>query len=113
MTEPSNIIGKCVKSKRLAAGLNLPQVAKRTGVAASTIMRIENGAMFPTLPTLLSLSDVLDIDLFKLLAELGAHTKRELPEFEDYLREKYGMSDDMIFCAFLSLRYALGCGNFV
>ncbi|MGW4130197.1 helix-turn-helix domain-containing protein [Amycolatopsis japonica] len=94
--EIGNIIGTHIKAKRTAAGLNTHQLAKRSGVAASTIGRIESGAKLPTLPTLLSLDRALDLELPQLLADLGAHSGRNLPEFEEYLRQKYDMSNETI-----------------
>ncbi|MYW94952.1 helix-turn-helix transcriptional regulator [Amycolatopsis rubida] len=94
--ELSNVIGAHIKVKRTAAGLNLPQLAERSGVAVSTISRIESGAKLPTLPTLLSLDRVLDLELAQLLADLGARSRRNLPEFEEYLRQKYGMPEEAI-----------------
>lgn len=93
MERQSNIIGNYVHEKRAAKGLNLPQVAKMTGVAPSTVSRIESGEMLPSIPTLLRLSEAVDLDLYALLATLGARTKGDLPEFEDYLRQKYGISE--------------------
>jgi|GEM_PF-3466230 len=96
MERQSNIIGNYVREKRAAKGLNLPQVAKITGVAPSTISRIEGGEMLPSIPTLLRLSDAVDLDLYALLVELRARAKVVLPEFEDYLREKYGLADEVV-----------------
>lgn len=48
--------------------------------------------MLPSIPTLLRLSETVDLDLYALLATLGARTEDDLPEFEDYLRRKYGIS---------------------
>ncbi|WP_158633079.1 helix-turn-helix domain-containing protein [Amycolatopsis sp. WAC 01376] len=94
--ELSNIIGTHINAKRTKAGLTFAQLGEKSGVAASTILRIESGGKLPTLPTLLSLDGVLNLELPQLLADLGAHAGRDLPEFEEYLREKYGMSEETV-----------------
>ncbi|MEC3980401.1 helix-turn-helix domain-containing protein [Amycolatopsis sp. H20-H5] len=96
MASISNGIGGYISAKRRAAGLTLAEAADLSGVAASTISRLERGAMLPTVPTLISLSEALGMDLFDLLAKMGSKAKRELPAFEDYLRQKYHLTDDSI-----------------
>ncbi|PNB45040.1 transcriptional regulator, partial [Pseudomonas sp. FW305-130] len=38
-------LGQCLKAARQARGLTLKQVAERTGMALSTLSKVENGLM--------------------------------------------------------------------
>lgn len=96
MQSQSNIIGNYLKQQREAAGLLQREVAKQAGVSYSTISRIESGAVLPTVDVLVSIGNCLELDLTELLAKLGHRTRRILPEFEDYLREMYDLSDEAI-----------------
>lgn len=94
--QDDNIIGQYLREKREAAGVWQSQVAHQAGVHASTISRIENGELLPTVDVLVSVGIALDLDLSELLAKLGARTHAELPGFEDYLRAKFGLPDHLI-----------------
>lgn len=96
MKSRTNVIGNYLKQRREAAGLLQREVAAHVGVSIATISRIEGGTILPTADVLAKLGDCLQLDLTELLAKLGNRTKRDLPEFEDYLREKYGMAEQTI-----------------
>lgn len=91
-----NVIGRYLREKRQAAGLWQSDIAQQASVHTSTISRIENGELLPTVDVLVDIGIALDLDLSELLAKLGARTHGELPEFEDYLREKFGLPDNLI-----------------
>lgn len=59
--------GKRLKQLRLRAGLTLREVAGRSGLAVSTISKIENAKSSPTYDVLLRLANGLEIDLSMLL----------------------------------------------
>lgn len=59
-------IGRQLKSARQKRDLTLQQVAKRTGVSAGLISKIENLRTTPSLPVLLKIMQTLSIDLSEL-----------------------------------------------
>lgn len=65
----SNIIhgiGPKIRDLRKLKDFNISQMAKKSGISAPMISKIENGRLIPTIPTLLSLLNVLEIspDIF-------------------------------------------------
>lgn len=52
---------------RKSADLTLSDLARRSGLAASTLSKIENGQMSPTYDTLHALAEGLDIDITELV----------------------------------------------
>jgi transcriptional regulator with XRE-family HTH domain len=57
-----------LKQLRQEAKLTLSELAQRSGLAASTLSKIENGQMSPTYDTLLSLATGLQVDVTELFA---------------------------------------------
>ncbi|QBK31846.1 XRE family transcriptional regulator [Roseitalea porphyridii] len=55
-----------VRQLRLAAGLTLNQLAKRSALAPSTLSKIENGQMSPTYDSIVSLASGLGVDVGEL-----------------------------------------------
>lgn len=62
----SERLGKTVKELRFRSGESLAVLAKRSGLSASTISKIENGQLSPTYETILRLADGLGVDLSAL-----------------------------------------------
>jgi len=60
-------IGKRVKQLRKAEGLTLVELAARSGVSVSSISKIENGALSPTLDVILKLCDGLSVAIGDLV----------------------------------------------
>ncbi|UCB45230.1 MAG: helix-turn-helix transcriptional regulator [Spirochaetota bacterium] len=56
-------IGNRIKSERLQLNYSLSDLANKSGVSASTIHKIENYSMVPTVMTLLKIAHGLDRDL--------------------------------------------------
>ncbi|MGI5118365.1 helix-turn-helix domain-containing protein [Marinactinospora thermotolerans] len=54
---------------RGVAGLSLSELARRSGVAKATLSRLESGAGNPTLETVFSLSEALNVPIASLLAD--------------------------------------------
>jgi transcriptional regulator with XRE-family HTH domain len=59
-------LGPCLKAARLARGLTLKQVAERTGMALSTLSKVENGLMSLTYDKLLQLTSGLKMEIAEL-----------------------------------------------
>jgi transcriptional regulator with XRE-family HTH domain len=60
---------RLLRAKRLALGLSMYAVAKRARISHSTMTRIENSLMKPTLDMLLRIAGAMEINLWKLLKE--------------------------------------------
>ena len=56
-----------VKNARIRKGLTQLQLAEQVGVGQSAISEIESGDMRPSIPLLVRLADVLDLDLDALV----------------------------------------------
>jgi len=74
MTDPAladgahSQLGQCLKAARQARGLTLKQVAERTGMALSTLSKVENGLMSLTYDKLLQLTSGLKMDIAELFS---------------------------------------------
>lgn len=67
----SERLGSAVKELRFRSGDTLQVLAKRSGLSASTISKIENGQLSPTYETILRLADGLGVDLSALFEGHG------------------------------------------
>lgn len=61
-------VAALLRERRLAAGLNMAQVARKAGLSQPMIGFVEQGARKPTLDTLLRICDALGEDIVSLLA---------------------------------------------
>lgn len=64
----SHTIATTLRDMRRSAGLTLMDLAASSGLAASTLSKIENGQMSPTYDTLLALSHGLRVDIADLVS---------------------------------------------
>jgi transcriptional regulator with XRE-family HTH domain len=60
-------IGRAIRRKRKELGLSLRGVAEKTGVSASTLSRIENGAGKPDADNIARLSEWLNVPLERMI----------------------------------------------
>lgn len=67
--ETPSAFGPRLRRLRQGAGLTLKQLAEQSGLASSTISKIENDRMSPTYDVLLKLAGGLGIDLSSVLAD--------------------------------------------
>lgn len=93
-------LGKFLKKIRNDNGFSIRYVAKKNNISASYLSKIENGNFFQTIgiSTLVSLSGFYGISISLILEEAG-FTKRQtdfLPDFPQYLRNKYKMPPQAI-----------------
>ncbi|MFC8721234.1 helix-turn-helix domain-containing protein [Kitasatospora sp. NPDC057198] len=65
---PLESIAVSLRAERVRAGLSLTEVARRAGIAKSTLSQLESGAGNPSLETLWALCVVLEIPFSRLLA---------------------------------------------
>src|SRR5471030_1891305 len=67
MSQPISIIAKALLRERQRTGLSLAEVARRAGVAKSTLSQLEAGNGNPSLETLWALCVALDIPFARLM----------------------------------------------
>lgn len=67
MTQPISLIARSLVRERSRTGLSLAEVARRAGIAKSTLSQLESGNGNPSLETLWSLCVALDIPFARLL----------------------------------------------
>ncbi|MDX7986237.1 helix-turn-helix transcriptional regulator [Xenorhabdus sp. 12] len=67
MTQPISVIAKSLVRERARAGLSLTEVARRAGIAKSTLSQLEAGSGNPSLETLWALCVALNIPFARLL----------------------------------------------
>ena len=67
MTQPISLIAKSLVRERARTGLSLAEVARRAGIAKSTLSQLESGNGNPSLETLWALCVALDIPFAQLL----------------------------------------------
>ena len=89
-TKQSQALALMLKQAREALGLSARELAKRSGINDSNVVRLEQGSIANPRPdTLKSLADVLALDLADVYAVAGYAQAEGLPSFTPYLRSKY------------------------
>lgn len=61
-------LGESVRRRRLAASLTLKQLSTLSGLAVSTLSKVENGQISPTYENILRLARGLDVDVAELFS---------------------------------------------
>jgi len=80
-----------LRTARERLGLSVREVGRRSGIADSNIVRLEQGAIpTPRPDTLKAIADVLWPDPADVFASIGYVQPKGLPSFTPYLRSKYG-----------------------
>jgi transcriptional regulator with XRE-family HTH domain len=88
-------LGVLLKRERERSGLRVQHLANATGIAASTVWRLESGVIIKPRPDHLQrLAQALKIDVEELYVAAGYLTADALPELRPYLRAKYGLTDE-------------------
>ena len=72
-------LGQCLKAARQARGLTLKQVAERTGMALSTLSKVENGLMSLTYDKLLQLTSGLQMEIAELFNPVVGRPGQDRP----------------------------------
>jgi transcriptional regulator with XRE-family HTH domain len=62
-------IGPRIRARRIERGISLRELARRIGVSASFVSRVENGHCPPSVDTLRAIASELDISAGRLLAD--------------------------------------------
>jgi transcriptional regulator with XRE-family HTH domain len=72
LAEPVVNLGARLREVRLRSGLSLREVARQLGVSASFVSQLENGKSQPSVATLYSMAQLLQVSIDELFSELGA-----------------------------------------
>src|SRR6185369_81430 len=72
-------LGHCLKAARQARGLTLKQVAERTGLALSTLSKVENGLMSLTYDKLQQLTGGLKMEIAELFNPAMSRAENSRP----------------------------------
>lgn len=68
-----SIIGRNIRAIRQGAGLNISQLAERTGLSKALISRLENGRVSPSVATLLKIAKELQTPVSAFFDEASDH----------------------------------------
>jgi len=63
-------LGNRIRDCRAICGLSQSEIARMIGVTPSNISQIENNLIYPSLPALLKIAEVLSVDVAKLLTKI-------------------------------------------
>lgn len=94
-----------IKALRQSRRLTLSQVEEGCGLRASTVSKIERGAISPSYATLLRLAKGLDVDLTELVqqhADSGLKTRRAVTRNGEGLVHSIGSHDYRLLCTELT-----------
>jgi transcriptional regulator with XRE-family HTH domain len=87
-------LGLRLRAAREAAGLSVPELAKRVGTHRSYIDRLEKGERRPAAEWLQKIADELGLDAAYFLTYIGVRPSATLPAPRDYFLRKLGVSED-------------------
>ena len=91
-----NQLGETIRRSRLAAGLSMAELARRTGTDRSTILRIETGELSEPSPRRLQrIASALGDEAEDYFALAGYATTSGMPTLGAYLRTKYDATPEM------------------
>ena len=69
-------LGKRIRSHRSRRGLSQSEIARRVGVTPSSISQIENNQIFPSLPALFKIAEVLCVDMSEFFSKVPEEKKQ-------------------------------------
>lgn len=80
-------IGSKIRSIRKDNGLKLGELAEKSGISIAMLSKIENGRVFPTLPSLIQILNTLSVDLNVFFSDMS--TDEAFPGYILYKKEDY------------------------
>lgn len=69
-------LGSRIKEFRMRRGISQTELAKSIGVTASNISQIENNLIYPSLPALMKISEILSVDICSFFKDQQEKTSR-------------------------------------
>jgi transcriptional regulator with XRE-family HTH domain len=88
--EQAQELGRRLRERREQRDLSIRELAERTGVNHSTIVRLEQGSIEAPAPDKLSrIAEILGFSLADIYALADYGVPNDLPSFRPYLRTKY------------------------
>jgi transcriptional regulator with XRE-family HTH domain len=69
-------VARLLKSERIRQQISMTQIAEQSGLSQQMISYVERGMRSPTLDTLLRISAVLHVDLWKIIKAASEQQKR-------------------------------------
>lgn len=94
------LVGQKVERQRREAKLSQTQLAQRCGLARGSIANIESGNQRPTLHTLWSLADALNVDMRSFLPSrdefLMSEADTATPKITGWLKDEAGKSQNQV-----------------
>ena len=78
-------IGSKIKDIRKSQHLKLGDLADKSGISIAMLSKIENGRVFPTLPSLIQVLSTLNVDLNVFFADLQTEKEEEAIGFDHQL----------------------------
>jgi transcriptional regulator with XRE-family HTH domain len=95
-------LGMRLKEFRLKRGLSQTELAKLVGVTPSTISQVESNLIYPSLPALMKMGEVLAVDLSSFFEERPEGRERLVFTAADGVEVKLpGMPEDTVFAKLL------------
>jgi transcriptional regulator with XRE-family HTH domain len=95
-------LGLRLKEFRLKRGLSQTELAKLVGVTPSTISQVESNQIYPSLPALMKMGEVLAVDLSSFFEERQEGKERLVFTNKDGVEVKLpGMPEDAVFARLL------------
>lgn len=88
LPEMLSLVGNALRVRRLSCSLTQKQLAHRANVSLSSVQQIELGHQNPTLATLHTLADVLDVGLHDLVCDATAPGVHRAPRVRSRQRNR-------------------------
>jgi len=88
--EPAARLGQLIQQTRQSRNLSLRRLSSMSGVAHTTILKIERGGIARPRPDVLTaLAQALEIPIADLFVIVSYSSPHDLPSFAPYLRARY------------------------
>jgi transcriptional regulator with XRE-family HTH domain len=82
-------LGQRVKEMRLKKGLSQTELAQLVGVTPSTISQVESNMIYPSLPGLLKMAEILSVEVSSFFQEQGSSKRRVVFSLQEAMVVKF------------------------
>ena len=73
----AELLGRSVRATRMRRQIGVRELARRIDVSASLVSRIERGTVMPSVGTLFSLADALEVPVAEILGDVSAPVREQ------------------------------------